>query len=117
MASREANTTVTITGNVKDIGATKAKGSGSFTGTRDGKRVSGGGTIVFTGKQKADGTLRTTTATFTYSGTGARERFTATGKATIRFPSAPSVDLGKFTFGAKGRGSAFLGGTDDGSSI
>ena len=72
---------------------------------------------MFTGKQKADGTLRTTTATFTYSGTGARERFTNNGTATIRFPSEPSVNLGSFRFTATGRGNSYIGGTDDGQGI
>jgi hypothetical protein len=55
--------------------------------------------------------------TLTYTGTGRLHRFTAEGTPTIRFPSAPSADLGKFTFTAKGRGSSLVGGTDDGSSI
>jgi hypothetical protein len=55
--------------------------------------------------------------TFTYSGTGARERFTDTGKATIRFPSEPTVNLGSFSFTAKGRAGSYIGDTDDGQSI
>jgi hypothetical protein len=117
VSGRAAKTTVTLSGKVTVIGATRATGSGSFAGTRDGKRVSGGGTIAFTGKQKGDGAWHTSTATFTYSGTGARERFTTTGKATIRFPSEPSVNLGSFRFTAKGRANSFLGGGDDGQSI
>jgi len=55
VTGRAAQTTVTITGKVKEIGGTKAKGSCSFTGTRDERPVSGSCTIVFTGKEKDDG--------------------------------------------------------------
>jgi len=55
VTGRAAQTTVTITGKVKEIGGTKAKGSCSFTGTRDERPVSGSCTIVFTGKEQDDG--------------------------------------------------------------
>ena len=71
---RARQTTVTITGKVKEIGATKAKGSCSFTGTRDGRPVSGSCTIVFTGKEQDDGAWHTTSATLTYTGTGRLHR-------------------------------------------
>ena len=117
MTGRAAQTTVTITGKVKEIGGTKVKGSCSFTGTRDERPVSGSCTIVFTGKEQDDGARHTTSATLTYTGTGRLHRLTAERTPTIQFPSAPSVDLGKFTFGAKGRGSSFLGGSDDGQGM
>ena len=102
-------TVLHITGNVATVGATQAAGTCSYTGTREGSPVSGSCAIVFRRIQTA-GAFRTLLATVVATGP-------ITGQATILFPAVPTVDPGGFAITVIGRGSTYIGGSDDGQGI